>query len=79
MEWYDRVILLATGLVAIYLLYRFYQHYREKRSAYDIAYLVGFGVILVAGLLLIAFTYDALDNQLKKDKRPWFQRSLFKS
>ena len=64
MEWYDRVILLATGLVAIYLLWRFYNHYREERSAYCFAYLVGFGVLLVAGLLLIAFTYDALDNPL---------------
>jgi hypothetical protein len=64
MNWFDRVVLLATGLVAIYLLYRFYGHYRQKRSAADIWYLVGFGVLLVAGLLLIAFTYDALENPL---------------
>lgn len=64
MQWYDRIILLLTGLVAIYLLFRFYQHYRTKRSIADISYLVGFGVLLVAGLLLIAFTYDALENPL---------------
>ena len=64
MEWYDYVALLATGLVAIYILVRFYNHYREKRSLADVWYMVSFGVLLVAGLLLIAFTYDALENDL---------------
>ena len=64
MNWFDRITLLATGLVAIYLLYLFYKHYRTTKSMADICYLVGFGVLLVAGLLLIAFTYDALDNPL---------------
>jgi len=64
MEWYDYVTLLATGLVAIYALWRFYSHYRESKSVADICYMVSFGVLLVAGLLLIAFTYDALNNPL---------------
>lgn len=64
MEWYDRIVLLATGLVAIYILWRFYNHYRESRKLADVFYMVSFGVLLVAGLLLIAFTYDALDNPL---------------
>ena len=64
MNWFDRITLLVTGLVAIYLLWQFYNHYREKKSGADICYMVGFGVLLVAGLLLIAFTYDALDNPL---------------
>ncbi len=64
MEWYDRIVLLATGLVAIYILWRFYNHYRENRKLADVFYMVSFGVLLVAGLLLIAFTYDALDNPL---------------
>ena len=64
MNWFDRITLLLTGLVAIYLLWRFYGHYREKKSIADIWYMVAFGVLLVAGLLLIAFTYDALDNAL---------------
>ena len=64
MEWYDRIVLLATGLVAIYILWRFYNHYRENRELADVFYMVSFGVLLVAGLLLIAFTYDALDNPL---------------
>lgn len=62
MEWYDRVVLLATGLVAIYFLWRFYNHYRESRNVADVFYMVSFGVLLVAGVLLIAFTYDALNN-----------------
>lgn len=64
MTLFDRIVLLATGLVAIYLLYRFYVQYREKRNVAYISYMVGFGVLLVAGLLLIAFTYDALGNPL---------------
>ena len=64
MNWLDRITLLLTGLVAIYLLWRLYGHYREKKSIADIWYMVAFGVLLVAGLLLIAFTYDALDNPL---------------
>jgi hypothetical protein len=64
MNWLDRITLLVTGLVAIYLLYLFYKDYRTSKSPADISYLVGFGVLLVAGLLLIAFTYDALDNPL---------------
>jgi hypothetical protein len=64
MNLFDRIILLATGLVAIYMLWRFYTHYRLKKNAADIWYMVGFGVLLVSGLLLIAFTYDALENPL---------------
>lgn len=64
MEWYDYIALLATGLVAIYLLWRFYNHYLSGKSFSDISYMVSFGVLLVAGLLLIAFTYDALGNPL---------------
>ena len=64
MNWFDRVILLATGLVAIYLLWRFYTRYRDKKDMADIWYMVGFGVLLVAGLLLIAFTYGALESPL---------------
>jgi len=64
MEWFDYLTLLATGLVAIYALWKFYEHYQENKSVSDIFYMISFGVLLVAGLLLIAFTYDALDNPL---------------
>jgi hypothetical protein len=64
MEWHDYITLLATGLVAIYALWRFYKHYQENKSVSDIFYMISFVVLLVAGLLLIAFTYDALENPL---------------
>jgi len=66
MNWWDIVILLATGLVAIYLLWRFFQHYREAPGArfFDIYYMISFAVLLVAGLLLIFFDYDVLGNEL---------------
>lgn len=60
----DRLSLLATGLVAIYLIWRFFTHYRHTKATYDIYYIISLAVLLVAGLLLIAFTYDALQNPL---------------
>ena len=64
MEWFDYLTLLATGLVAIYALWKFYKHYQENKSVSDIFYMISFGVLLVAGLLVIAFPYSALDNPL---------------
>jgi hypothetical protein len=60
----DRVLLLLAGLTAIYLLWRFFTHYQRERTRYDLYYMTSFGVLLVAGLLLIAFTYTALANPL---------------
>jgi len=61
---FDRLVLLLTGLVAIYLIWRFFGRYRQTGKMADIYYMIGFGVLLVAGLLLIAFTYAALENPL---------------
>ncbi len=66
MNLFDRLVLLATGLVAIYLLFRFYEGSQRaagvrKQNTY---YMVSFAVLLVAGLLLIAFGYDALASPL---------------
>jgi hypothetical protein len=58
----DRLFLLATGLVAMYMIYRFYSRYKMKKGSYDIYYMISFAVLLVAGLLLIGFTYDALGS-----------------
>ena len=58
----DRLFLLATGLVAMYMIYRFYSRYKIKKGSYDIYYMISFAVLLVAGLLLIGFTYDALGS-----------------
>lgn len=64
MSIFDRLVLLLTGLVAIYLLWRFFNRYRQTKKMHDIYYIIAFGVLLVAGLLLIAFTYAALGNPL---------------
>jgi hypothetical protein len=61
---YDQGILLLVGLIAIYLLVRFFTRYSNKKLRYDIYYMVSFAVLLVAGLLLIILTYSALDNPL---------------
>ena len=60
----DRLFLLAAGLVAIYLIWRFYDHYRKSTKSRNIYYIISFAVLLVAGLLLIIFTYDALESPL---------------
>ncbi len=56
----DKIILLLTGLIALYLLWQFYNRYMEKKNLHDIYYLLGFAVLLVSGLLLIFFGYDLL-------------------
>ncbi len=60
----DRVFLLLAGLTAIYLLWKFFTHYQREHARYNLYYMVSFAVLLVAGLLLIAFTYAALANPL---------------
>jgi len=61
----DQIILLATGLTAIYLIWRFIQDYRRKgKPAHDIAYIVAFAVLLISGLLLIGFGYGVLGSPL---------------
>ena len=66
MNWFDRLILLATGLTAIYLIVRFIQDYRSKdtKPTHNIYYIISFAVLLVAGLLLIIFGWGALANPL---------------
>jgi hypothetical protein len=56
----DRVVLLATGLIAIYLIWRFYTRYSKSKSLHDVYYLMGFIVLLVSGLLLIFLGWDIL-------------------
>ncbi|MFH1185359.1 MAG: hypothetical protein V1755_10030 [Chloroflexota bacterium] len=56
----DKILLLATGLVAIYLLYRFWTRYSKGKSLHDVYYMMGFAVLLVSGLLLIFLGYGIL-------------------
>jgi len=56
----DKILLLATGLVAIYLLYRFWGRYSKGKALHDLYYMLGFAVLLVSGLLLIFLGYGIL-------------------
>ncbi len=56
----DRIILLITGLLAIYLMWRFYGRYQKEKALHDIYYLLGFTVLLVSGLLLIFLGWGIL-------------------
>jgi hypothetical protein len=66
MNLFDQIILLATGLVAVFLIWRFFGDYRQSASKpmHDIYYMISFAVLLVAGLLLIAFGYGVLASPL---------------
>ena len=56
----DRILLLITGLVALYLLWRFYTRYSKQKNLHDIYYMMGFLVLLVSGLLLIFLGWGIL-------------------
>lgn len=60
MNWFDQILLLLTGLTAIYLIWRFYGRYSVKKALYDVYYMLGFVVLLVSGLLLIFLGWDIL-------------------
>jgi len=60
MNTIDRIVLLLTGLVALYLVWRFYTRYAKEKKLYDIYYMMGFIVLLVSGLLLIFLGYGIL-------------------
>jgi len=56
----DNLFLLLTGLLAIYLIWRFYTRYSSGKALHDTYYLLGFIVLLVSGLLLIFMGYGIL-------------------
>lgn len=60
MTIFDKIVLLITGLTAIYGIWRFWERYSVKKAIYDIYYLLGFVVLLVSGLLLIFLGYGIL-------------------
>ena len=53
---FDRIVLLLTGLVAVYVIYRFTQDSKRQGTTptHNAFYIMSFGVLLVAGLLMIA-------------------------
>jgi len=61
MTWFDQLVLLGTGLVAVYLIYRFAQDYlRKGKPFYDVYYMIAFAVLFVSGVLLIFLGYGIL-------------------
>jgi hypothetical protein len=60
MNLFDQIVLLLTGLVAIYAIWRIGSRYRKEKNLYDVYYLLGFVVLLVSGLLLIFLGYGIL-------------------
>jgi hypothetical protein len=58
----DNLFLLLTGLVAAYLLWRFYTRWSVKKTLFDVYYMMGFAVLLVSGLLLIFLGLDILKS-----------------
>lgn len=56
----DNLFLLLTGLLAIFLIIRFWGRYQRQKSTCDMYYLMGFIVLLVSGLLLIFLGYGIL-------------------
>jgi hypothetical protein len=64
MTWFDRIILLLTGLSAAYLAWQFYTRYSKAKALHDVYYMLGFVVLLVSGLLLIFGGWGLLASPL---------------
>lgn len=62
MTLFDQIVLLLTGLVAVYLIWRFYTRYSKEKGLHDIYYMLGFIVLFVSGVLLIFSGWDLLDS-----------------
>lgn len=56
----DIILLLATGLTAVYLVWRFWQRWSWEKKSYAWYYIMGFAVLFVSGVLLILLGYDIL-------------------
>ena len=64
MTIFDRIVLLLTGLIAIYMIWHLIGKQKDSNKAgiWNWYYLTSFAVLLVAGLLLIFFGWGALSN-----------------
>ena len=60
MSLFDQIVLLLTGLAALYLIYIFYGRYKKEKKLHDLYYILGFAVLFVSGVLLIFFGWDIL-------------------
>lgn len=57
---FDNLFLLLTGLLAAFLCWYFLKRYNLHKAVHNIYYLIGFGVLLISGLLLIFLGLDIL-------------------
>jgi len=62
MNWFDRIVLLLTGSVAAYLVWRFWMRYTKGKKLFDLYYIMGFAVLFVSGVLLIIQGYGILGS-----------------
>ncbi len=62
MNLFDQIVLLVTGLTAVYLIWQFYGRYQQKKALHDIYYMEGFLVLFVSGVLLIFGGWGLLDS-----------------
>jgi hypothetical protein len=60
MTMLDRGILLATGLIAIYMLFVLVKKQKEQKDVSNAYYMISFAVLLVAGLILIFSNWNSL-------------------
>jgi hypothetical protein len=60
MSLLDKLLLLITGLIALYLVFKFYGRYKIEKNLYDVYYMLGFMVLLISGLLLVSLGWDIL-------------------
>jgi len=56
----DIILLLATGLTAVYMVWRFWKRYGWEKKVYALYYILGFAVLFVSGVLLIFMGYEIL-------------------
>lgn len=62
----DQIILLLTGLTAVYLAYRFYEEFKSKevKPRQNIYYMISFLVLFVSGVLIIFKGFDILSEPI---------------
>jgi len=56
----DIILLLLTGLTAVYMVWRFWQRYNWEKKVYAHYYILSFVVLFVSGVLLILMKYEVL-------------------
>jgi hypothetical protein len=56
----DIILLLATGLTAVYLIWRFWERWSWEKAAYAWYYIMSFAVLFISGVLLIFMDYGIL-------------------